>query len=439
MNSVLGILLLLLIIIIAYVINWRFYQNQICDDYNVFRKKIYLDNNGTTEICDTALESYKNCSKLGNDSSDYAVGANNLINDNNLLINNWLQNNYKVIYTSGASESNATIIRSISEKFNVPHVVISSYEHKSLLDCAKNLEKNNKISLTLVYPDMYGFINTSDVIKCLRSDTKLVSIMHANNEIGCINDIESIANIVKHIDPNIIFHTDMVQTFGKFMIDTINVDAISVSYHKFYGPQGLGLLLLKNFDKLRDYPLIFGSQNFGYRGGTMNISAIGSGYSALTNALTNRDEKNNKLFGLKKYIVDYLVNNYNIGDYKNYVNKPDSYVVNNNEIVFIGNDNPLTGNMNPNTLLFSVVNGGPMSNHFCNIKLKRDLFDNDIIVSIGSACNSKNIEASHVLHAIKAPYIIRCGVIRISLGDNNTLNDVKIFCDKLSYCINKQR
>src|SRR5271170_2466363 len=137
-----------------------------------------------------------------------------------------------------------------------------------------------------------------------------------------------------------------------------NIDAISMSYHKIYGPLGLGLLILNNliFSQIKNHPLIFGSQNYGFRGGTINISGIYAGHIALNKVIYNRDKKNNHLFEMKIYIINYLINNYPIEDYKNYYGKPDDYTVfspHRYGIIFIG-DNPSS----PNTLLFSIIKYG---------------------------------------------------------------------------------
>src|SRR5271168_1223046 len=157
MYSEIGILLILIIIIIAIQI---FRTNKTND--NIFKNNIYLDNNGTTEICPEALASYDVCSKYGNASSDYATNAKLLLDENHKLVNSCLRGGgqtYKLIYTSGASESNNTIIKSIADSYAKPHIILSSYEHKSSIDCARLLEKDGKISLTLVSPDRFGFIH----------------------------------------------------------------------------------------------------------------------------------------------------------------------------------------------------------------------------------------------------------------------------------------
>jgi cysteine desulfurase len=171
---------------------------------------------------------------------------------------------FKILFTSCASESNSSFIRMIVSSYikmqnmqnmqnkimqnNVlhkPHIIISSIEHKSSLLCIADLLEKGEIEVTFVYPDCSGSIPPEKIEKSIRPNTALISIMWANNEIGAINDIESIGKIAKkHCVP---FHTDAVQTFGKFKLKYMNlIDAVSVSSHKFYGPPGLGLLIINS-------------------------------------------------------------------------------------------------------------------------------------------------------------------------------------------------
>lgn len=449
MQEELGVILLLAVIILAIFIYLIKYKE---GNIDIFKYNIYLDNNGTTMMCDSALEYYNKGTKYGNASSSYAFGAKNVITESDNIIKNWIQSNFNIIYTSGATESNNTIIKSLTDYYlnttGKPHIILSSYEHKSSVDCAKMLEKEGRINLTLVDPDMYGKVDPLKIYNAITEETKLISVMHINNEIGTINNIKEICQMAKSKNPGICFHSDIVQSFGKFSIPISewNIDAVSASYHKFYGPTGMGILAVNpvTFAKIQKYPLISGSQNNGARGGTVNISGIYGGIGAMKFFIDGRDDKNQKLFDLKKYIVEFLCSKYEIGNYQEYVNQPDSFtkhkpfgVKSNFEIIFLGN-NPLSQEMSPNTLLLSVIKYGPIQKHFCNIQLKRDLQHKNIIVSIGSACHSDSTSPSHVLFSIKAPFVIRCGVIRISLGDYNSASEIKKFCKILSKCIELQ-
>lgn len=434
--------ILLLIIVLLLLIYFIKSKND-----NIFTDYIYLDNNSTTPMSSETLNAYKKGAGYGNASSSYAHQAKEIIQKNDDLIKNYLNiKDYLPIYTSGASESNNTILKAvchhnINEK-SPKHFILSSYEHKTSLDCAEQLEKDGLITLTLIKPDMKGFIHAEDVIKHIQDNTALISIMHVNNELGSINDIDLISKKIKERNPNIIFHSDIVQSFGKIPVNTSNLDAFSISYHKIYGPIGLGLLVIHNklFPIFKEHPLIAGSQNYELRGGTINTPAICAAYNALTETIKNRKHKNNVLLQKKMYIVNFLKKHFPIVDYQDYYQKPESYQKPKQnypfEIIFLG-DAPESPKMAPGTLLLNVVKFGNFK--FCNIQLKKYLERNGVIISIGSACNSDSSKASHVLFSLDCPHICRCGVVRISIGDENTWYEIYKFCNILLNGILEQR
>lgn len=437
---------------------------------SVFQQYIYLDNNGTTELCREALSALTQATGFGNASAVYATQARSVINECDALIKSWLHApDARVIHTSGGSESNCTILRSFASETpasnasgsiaeallagGIPHFVISSYEHSSLLDCANKLEASGVISLTKVPPDMFGIIRPELVMQSIRPETVLVSVMHINNETGNMNDIAMIARLVKANNPAIFVHSDIVQSFGKFSIpmQEWRLDAVSISFHKFNGPIGTGALVVSPamFEKIKDSPLINGAQNSGTRGGTYNTPGIAGSLAALQVAIRDRDYKNEKLAGLRQYVIDQL-RVYNTGDFRRYAGRPDSFFVSGPgdgtilseypskaEIIIFGAGDSIPGS--PATLLISVVKYcQDMRSHFCNVKLQSELLKRGVIVSIGSTCHSGNGKPGHVLLELKAPYIVRCGVIRISFSDTNTLSEIRRFCKILINCINLQ-
>jgi cysteine desulfurase len=430
-----AVLLILLIIFLAIYVYMNKHGNT-----NIFEKNIYLDNNGTTQMAPEALEAYNKYAYLGNASASYAHEAKNIIDKHDKHVADVLGVQYRVIHTSGASESNNTVLKALAASITRPHFVLSSYEHKTSIDCVKQLVKDNIIELTLVNPNMYGTITIDSIKEAIRPNTVLVSIMHINNETGNVNDISLIAAEVKKINANIIVHSDIVQSYGKYTPNLQNVDAISASYHKIYGPQGTGILALNSrvLELVKNHPLIHGEQNFGARGGTLNAAGIAASCEALTTICKNREKKNAKLFKMKKYVIDFLKEHYTIDDYINYYNKPDDFIPAGTgmKCVFMG-ENPLSKATAPNTLLIAFIKPGT-ENHFCNVKLKKDLMSRNIITSIGSTCHSASKEPSHVMYSLKAPFVIRCGVLRISLGDYNKLSDVKKMCNILKECVNQQ-
>jgi len=331
---------------------------------------------------------------------------------------------WRVIFTSGASESNATIINSAvaawREKIRrIPHVVASAVEHKSILEMLQDYTERGIITMSLVPVDSKGRVQPAEVAKLLRSDTALVCIMHANNETGTINDMAAIRTVCK----NIPIHCDTVQTFGRFTLRPIDmgINSFSVSCHKFNGPPGCGLLVVQQAF-LNGYnlkPLIYGSQNNHLRGGTENVPGIGASKLAMALCHQNRAKKNKRVEALKKRILEKLPDSIPTIPYTEYISPRKRIDV--VEIVIL---TPPEGAL-PNTILLSVVKHTPPM--VCNGELKKALEERGVIVSVGSACNTASPYASHVLDAMNADMFIRKGALRISLGDDTTESDVNGF------------
>jgi cysteine desulfurase len=283
--------------------------------------------------------------------------------------------------------------------------------------------------------------------------------MHVNNEIGVVNDIAQIAKAAQ--SRGIPFHTDAVQSIGKWPIAMAQsgqeIDALSLSFHKLYGPTGIGALVVspRVAKLLGKTPQICGSQNSGLRGGTDNVSGIAGSSESMRVTFKHRCAKNKHLMDMKARIIQTLVGFFKFGKIDRYVGKPDTFAVMgpdrsgqehkrnwNGEIVFLGPTlgcgMPNLGKTSPNTLLMSFVKYGPLEQHFCNVRLKHELWESGIIVSIGSACNTANPQPSHVLKELRLPYIVRCGVIRVSLGDYNTIDECDQFCRKLIELVQRQ-
>jgi cysteine desulfurase len=420
-------------------------------------QNLYFDNNGTTPPYEEVLTVMNHNAFLGNASSSYGDKARDVLLRTSNVIRKWLQlpdtiseKDYKIIFNSGASEGNNTIIRSTVDTYHNrygrrPHLIISEYEHKSSLTCVKNLQEAGRINVDYISPDQEGLISAKSVTDKINDSTILVSIIMAHNEIGCINPVHSIFAAVKAIRKGILCHTDVVQAFGKYSFTVTHIDALTVSFHKMHGPTGTGILVLSPdaADFVKESPLICGAQNDGLRGGTENIMAIAGVEVALKRTFDHRRYKNCLLRGMKTYLVKQLHANYDIGLYKNYYKNAaiDGATIGRRkgEIVFLGPTNeygfPSPSKTTPHTLLFSVVKSGK---HFCNIKLKDLLLAKGVIVSIGSACNTSSPEPSHSLFALGAPYVIRCGVIRISFGDMNNMKECKKMTKILIDAINEQ-
>jgi len=339
--------------------------------------------------------------------------------------------NWDVIFTSGATESNSLAIRSAIENYRAqtfikPHIIASSIEHKSIIDLLKHLEHKNACEYTLVEPNIYGQVQAIDVINAFQYNTILVTIMWANNEIGTVNDVLAIANECRV--RNAMFHTDATQIFGKYHLPIRQpIDAVSISFHKLYGPPGIGALIVHKRMKISSQ--IVGSQENGLRGGTENVPGIAGAIAALkysfyTPVLGNatRSEKNAHIAKLRQRIVDKLSDVYPIVPYSLQFavrSADDMYPV---ELVILGGFGEDNIPNLPNTLSLSFT--CHTDRPFCNIKLKNDLALEKIHISIGSACNTSKTGPSHVLTGIMAPYEVACGTVRISIGDTNTESDI---------------
>ncbi|QYB17709.1 cysteine desulfurase IscS [Pacmanvirus S19] len=427
---------------------------------------IYFDNNATTIMPTEVKKAMLEWCNRGNPSAGYASAreARDMMTefrkyigklcgidtccpeprdiDNQELLMKAKKNpsKYKIIFTSGASEANCTVIHGVIDTYSratgkIPHIVVSAIEHKSIISTIKSYTDRGLVSATFVQPTTSGHIRPEDVEKAITNDTCLVCVMHANNETGAINNIQKIGQIAhKH---NVPFHCDTVQSFGKFPISPLkdNVDSFCISFHKLHGPPGIGALIIKQ-QFLLGYnlqPIIFGSQNEGYRGGTENLPGIGAAFTATLLTMKNRKEKNNTSQNIKKYIMTELSKKVPTRQYTAYLHGAKSNKIPAVEIVFLSG---LSEYYLPNTLLLSVVKrtGTPI----CNVKMKNSLEKQGIVISVGSACNTSDAKASHVLYAMGADDFIRKGALRISLGDVNTIEEAKKFVQEFLKIINQQ-
>lgn len=413
---------------------------------------VYLDNNATTLICQPAKKVHIEWLSCYNASSDSKIAkpARALLakaQDVILAHCGVSSATHTALFTSGATESNCLIIKSCVKAYKKklmekgselkPHVVASELEHHSIRECISDLEESGEIEVTLVEPTIFGNILADDVEKSIRPNTCLITVMFANNEVPVINNIEEIGAIAhKHRIP---LHSDCVQVFGKYKIDIKknNIDALSASAHKFYGPKGVGVLIIDN-NLIEGYGLtaeIHGSQQHGLRGGTENVAGIASMMMALKTAFQNRKSKNQRLFKMREALLTKLSKIYKMGSYINYA-EDSKKSLDDVELVSLGPPNDKKGFILPNTVLISIAKnrGKP----FCNIELKKFLDSKNFVVSIGSACLTKSDKASHVLTAIGAPPVIKRGVIRVSFGDNNTMDEINKFVKILQQAIDRQ-
>lgn len=440
----------------------------------MLKNEIYLDNNATTMMPKSVINEMEKWFNKTNPSGDdiSSKKSNEMINmfkykiaklgefklavcDNVNTSNDEADaedNEYFVIITSCASESNATIIKSLSDSYGLktgekPHIITSAYEHKSIDEAVNLLLEQNKIELTKLKP-VHGFITPESVKRAIKSNTCLISIIHGNNETGAINDIAAIGRVAR--EACIPLHSDTVQTYGKYVIkpNEFDLDAMSVSAHKWYGSPGLGLLIIRRklVDAYEMCSLIPGSQNSGLRGGTYNLPAIGAASAAfdynfgITKTMlklpgkftTNRKEKNKNLLILKKYMIKMLKSKcpYQTLDEHRLKN-----IIKPVKLIQITPDD---SNSLPNTLFIAIefhkktIDGKLTKVAVCNKKIKEYLGSFGIIIGTGSACNSTSRNSSHVLDAILLDpdeNNLTKSVIRISLSDITSKKQIDIFVD----------
>jgi len=377
-------------------------------------KIIYVDHSATTyvkkEVLDEMLPYFN--TKYGNASSPYKMGqiSREAVDKAREQVANSIGAKFDEIYfTAGGSESDNMIIRGIAmaNKNKGNHIITSKIEHPAVLETCKALEKDG-FEVTYLVPDENGIISADSVRNAIKDTTILVSIMFANNEIGTIEPIAEIAKVTRF--KGVYFHTDAVQAVGNIAIDVeaLGVDALSMSAHKFYGPKGIGAAYIKKGVKFNSF-ITGGHQEKGKRAGTENVPAIVGMGKAIELACQNLDAYNAKLIELRDYTIDRILNEI-------------PYVKLNGDRV-----NRLPGSVN---ISFKGIEGESML-------LLLDM--KGIQASSGSACTSGSLDPSHVLLAIGLKHEIAHGSLRISYGEENTMDDAKYIVDSLKEIVQRLR
>ena len=360
---------------------------------------IYLDNNATTKIApevrDAMLPFFGE--KYFNPSSMYepAMEIKHVIESNRDYIAKYLgmRSSKELLFTSCATESNNAAIFGLARANpSRKHIITSSVEHPAVLEVCRELQRTG-YEITSLPVDKGGNINISDYVQALRSDTLLVSIMHANNETGVIFPIERFSRIAKETDPAIIFHTDATQSLTKLPINLLGnfryVDMLSFSGHKFHAPKGIGGLYLRRGTPCRTY-FIGGHQESGRRGGTENVAYIVAMSKAIEVAEANHDSDTQRVMYLRDKLEKGMID----------------------RIPFIEINGGGSPRM-PNTLNVAC--------HFVEGEgILYQLSDFGICASSGSACTSGSLEPSHVLQAMNVPFTAMHGSVRFSLSRYNT-------------------
>lgn len=369
-------------------------------------KTIYFDHAATTAVAPEvkeAMEPYF-CENYGNASSLYELGykskeAINIARGNVARAINAKPN--EIYFTSCGSESDNLAIKGVARAHRQygNHIITSRIEHPAVLNTCRQLEREG-FRVTYLKVDKNGFIDLEELKNSINSKTILVSIMFANNEVGTIEPIKEISRIVH--SNNAIFHTDAVQAVGNIKIDVkeMGIDLLSMSAHKFYGPKGVGALYVRDsidFIQLQNG----GHQENDKRAGTENVAGIVGLGKAIELATTSISQNNEKLLNLRNYCIEQVKNRI-------------PYIRINGDL-----KNRLPGNIN---ISFIYINGKDL------VKL---LAKKGICTSSGSACSSGLPQPSHVLLAMGLSEDIASSALRITLGKENTKEEIDYFVDEL--------
>ena len=380
-------------------------------------KEIYLDNSATTKAYDDVakLVAKVMCEEYGNPSSRHTKGidAERFVTDAYTDIASIMKipnddARRTLYFTSGGTESDNWAIEETCEAYgrSGKHIITTHIEHPAILRAMERCEKNG-FEITYLSTDETGHIKLDELKDNIREDTILVSIMHVNNEIGAVQDMEKIGRIIKETNPETLFHSDAVQGFGKLPVipKKWNADMISMSSHKFHGPKGVGIFYCNKNVKLRPF-IVGGGQQSGQRSGTLNVPGIAGTALAAKMCYEDRDAKNERLYDLREYFI--------------------------NEVLHSVPDTVLNGSLDRSLSAPHIINIS-----FTGVRsevLLHSLEEKGIYVSSGSACSShKNkLEMSDTFKSIGATNERAESAIRFSMCDETSKEDLDITLEALN-------
>ena len=359
------------------------------------KMRVYLDNAATTKTAPEVVEAMQPyfTEKYGNASSIHSFGeeAKEALENAREQIAKYINAEpEEIIFTSGGTESDNLAIKGTAYalKNKGKHIITSKFEHHAVLETCQALEKEG-FEVTYIGISKDGFVDIDSLKSAIRNDTILVTIMHANNEIGTIQDIEKIGAICR--EKGIVFHTDAIQSLGKIPVDAkkMHLDLASFSAHKLHGPKGIGALYIRKKDKIKK--LFYGGvQEFNLRPGTENVSGA-VGFAKAIELMSEKDAQNMK--ELQEYLIDELLQ------------IPEACLNGSRE-------KRLCNNVN---ISFSHIEGE---------SVLLGLNDKGVAVSTGSACTSQKLEPSHVLIAMGVKPEDAHGSVRFSLSKYNTKEEI---------------
>jgi len=373
---------------------------------------IYLDNAASTQIHNDVLDSMLPFLKdqYGNPSSIHRKGriARKAINKARKQIASLINADpAEILITSGGTESNNTALRGITSQFPSSQIITTSIEHDAILEPCKKLSSNGyKVDYLPV--DKFGMIDPLNLEDIISEKTKLVSIMFGNNEVGTIQPIEKIVKICHK--NQILFHTDAVQAIGKIPVNVkeLDVDLLSISSHKLYGPKGIGALYIKNGIKI-DPIILGGGQEFRLRSGTENVASIVGFGQACEIAQNHLNENMSLVKKLQSQLVKKILGEIPQVTFNGHL---DSRLSNNAHFTFLG------------------VNGE-------DLIIKLDEYG--IAASTGSACSVNTQKASHVLESMGFSLEQITGSLRLTIGIFNTEKEIEQAVEILKKVIKELR
>jgi cysteine desulfurase len=377
-------------------------------------RRVYLDNNATTPLLPEVVEAMLPCynEHFGNASSIHWYGreCRKAVEEARDRVAALLgAEPSEIVFTSGGSESDNMAIKGTAYK-NADkgrHIITSEVEHHAVLDTCKFLGKNG-FEITYLPVDKYGMVDPQALRDSIREDTILVTIMHANNEIGTVQPLSELGAIAR--EKGVTFHSDAVQSVGKIdtRVDELNVDLLTFSAHKLHGPKGVGGLYIRKKTKLT--PLLHGGhQENNRRAGTENVAGIVGMGKAFELAAVDMEAKNGYIRSLRDKLQDAIMDAI-----------PEVQL----------NGHPEKRIPNTVNISFKFVEGESL---LINLDLK------GVAISTGSACTSGSLEPSHVLQAMGIPHEIIHGSLRFSFSSLNTVEDVEYTMEVLPGIVEKVR
>lgn len=382
---------------------------------DIIVKKVYLDFAATTFVSSEVLNEMMPCFNTiyGNTSSLHGFGrdASAIVDRARDRVASAInaKNANEIYFTSGGCEANTMAIKGIAHSYasKGKHIITSKIEHQSVLEACEAL-KAEGFEITYLPVDENGIVSVPSLLRELRKDTILVSIMAVNNEVGTIQNLKTISKIAH--EKGVLFHTDAVQALGAIKIDVqdMEIDALSISAHKIYGPKGCGALYLKNGIKIESL-ISGGNQERGKRGGTLNTPAIAGFGKAAEIAVRDMFVNQQKLKAIRNYFLEKVRDNI--------------------EYIKINGDPHLKINGTV-SISFEMVEGE-------SLLMLLDL--DGIAVSTSSACTSNVLKPSHVLKAMGIADEIAQGTIRFSFGKSTSKEDIDYAVEKLAEAVKKLR